>query len=277
MADQHSSSIQTNLISSLARLLRLEAACVQLFETHLSWVLVAGEFAYKLKKAVRFEFVDFSTLEARHFYCQEELRLNRRLASDLYLCVIQISGTATHPVINGGGAPIEYAVKMRSFRQEALWDHRIENGILGADEIDELAKIVADFHNSTIIAPADSAWGTPDALQTCADENLAQIATVVNDEKEERALQEFEAGENALQKSLRDLFVQRKAHGFIRECHGDLHSGNILTIGGRVQVFDCIEFNESFRWIDVMNDLAFIVMDLQFRNRPDLAARLVNQ
>src|ERR1035437_1226509 len=127
MADQHSSSIQTNLISSLARLLRLEAACVQLFETHLSWVLVAGEFAYKLKKAVRFEFVDFSTLEARHFYCQEELRLNRRLASDLYLCVIQISGTATHPVINGGGTPIEYAVKMRAFRQEALWDRSEEH------------------------------------------------------------------------------------------------------------------------------------------------------
>lgn len=277
MLNQESSSIQANLISALGRLLGQEAACVQVFETHLSWVLVAGESAYKLKKALRFDFVDFSTLEARHFYCEEELRLNRRMASDLYLGVIRITGTSTHPVIDGPGDPIEYAVKMRAFQQEALWERRIENGILGADEVDGLAKMISELHSNASIAPGDTLWGAPDTLQACASENLAQIDTVVNGEDERRELTELKAGGETLQRSLRAMFVQRKARGFIRECHGDLHCGNILTIDGRVQVFDCIEFNESLRWIDVMNDLAFIAMDLQFRDRPDLAARLVNR
>jgi aminoglycoside phosphotransferase family enzyme/predicted kinase len=275
MADQHSLGVQAELIRSLTRLLEREGASVQRFETHLSWVLVEGEFAYKLKKALRFEFVDFSALEARHFYCQEELRLNRWLAPDLYLSVIGISGTPARPVMNGPGEPFEFAVKMRAFPQQALWEQRVRHGILGAEEIDALARIIAEFHRNTAIAPPGSSWGAPEALRACANENLELIGAAKND-PEDRGLEKLRAWEQAQEQTLNSLFLLRKESGFVRECHGDLHCGNILTAGGRVQVFDCIEFSESLRWIDVMNDVAFIAMDLQFRDRPDLAARLVD-
>lgn len=262
---------QRTLVSTLAAGMR-----AQVFETHISWVLVGDDIACKFKKAVRFDFLDFSTLEARRRYCEEEMRLNGRLAPDIYQEVVAITGTPEQPVIGGTTAPIEYAVKMRAFPQEALWSHRLRHGLLSAAEMDGLAASLARFHVQTSPAAVDSPWCTPAALDAIADETLkvvkerlgvsgkaATVAALVDWEKRQRG-------------QLREIFISRKAGGHVRECHGDLHCGNVLTLGGHVEAFDCIEFNEGLRWIDVMNDIAFMCMDLRFHQRDDLAARLLN-
>ena len=267
---------QENLIRSLVVSLGHGARPVRVFETHISWILVTEKYAYKFKKAVHLDFLDFSTLDARHFYCQEELRLNRRLAPDMYLDVVAITGSSIHPTIGGSGAPIEYAVKMLAFSQQALWSSRIEKNRISAGEIDELAGKLARFHQGAAIAPKDSSWGNPDALQKTADENLNLIVSLARNAKEKNALADLRAWQIEQLQKLKTVFEQRKEQGLVRECHGDLHGANVLTINNQVVVFDCIEFNESLRWIDVMNDLAFIYMDLQFHGLHAFAARLLN-
>lgn len=276
MVDQTIFGDQENLIRSLVVSLGHEARPVQLFETHISWILVTEKYAYKFKKAVHLDFLDFSTLDARHFYCQEELRLNRRLAPDMYLDVVPITGSSIHPTIGGSGAPIEYAVKMLAFSQQALWSSRIEKNRISAREIDELAGKLARFHQGAAIAPKDSSWGNPDALQKTADENLNLIVSLARNAEEKNALADLRAWQIEQLQKLKTVFEQRKEQGLVRECHGDLHGANVLTINNQVVVFDCIEFNESLRWIDVMNDLAFIYMDLQFHGLHAFAARLLN-
>lgn len=276
MSDQQQAlAAQRALIDAFAATLPGQPA--QIFETHISCVVVAGGFAYKFKKPVRFDFVDFSSLASRSFYCEEELRLNARLAPDIYLGVATISGTPQVPVADGPGEAVEYAVKMRAFEQSALWSHRLRADLLTAGEVDQLAQRVADFHDNAQVAAADSAWCAPAALQAIADETLDQIAVLLDTGEDRQRLQDLHAWEQAQRARLGPLFAARKAGGAIRECHGDLHSGNILTAGGTVEAFDCIEFNDSLRWIDVMNDVAFTCMDLRFRQRPQLAARFLNR
>lgn len=267
-------SRQRTLISALAAAMGPQT---QVFETHISWVLVGGDVACKFKKAVRFDFLDFSTLEARYRYCQEEMRLNGRLAPDIYQEVVAITGTPDHPVLGGSGAPIEYAVKMRAFPQEALWIHRLRQGLLSADEMDGLAVSLAHFHATTSTAAADSPWCTPAALDAIADETLDVVKGRLDASAKATAVAALLEWEKRQRTRLRETFVARKAGGHVRECHGDLHCGNVLTLDRQVEAFDCIEFNEGLRWIDVMNDLAFMCMDLRFHQRADLAARLLNR
>ncbi len=267
---------QEKLIQSLIAVLAQDAASVQIFETHISWVLVTENFAYKFKKAARFDFLDFSTLEARHFFCQEELRLNRPLAPELYLDVLAITGDLTHPVINGTGAPIEYVVKMRAFSQQALWSYRIGKGELSTGEIDDLARKLAKLHQDAAIAPIESRWGVHDALVKTADENLAELAALTAHGKEKSNIDAIRLWQIAAHQRLNNIFDNRKLQGFVRQCHGDLHSANILTLKGQVTLFDCIEFSERLRWIDLMNDLAFICMELQCHGLPAFATRLLN-
>ncbi|MBC7861156.1 MAG: AAA family ATPase, partial [Burkholderiaceae bacterium] len=271
---------QARLIGALAQALRRRGREVELFETHISTVLVAPPDAYKFKKPLRFDFLDFSTLEARRFYCEEEVRLNRRLAPQLYLGVAAIGGGARQPVIDQTGeqadAPLEYAVAMRAFSQQALWSERIARRLLGADEIDDLARLLARFHGAAPRAPLESAWGGIDVLRKTGDDNLVLLDALARDDDEKHEIAVLRHWQDARRRALATRFGQRKADGFVRECHGDLHSANILTQGGEVAAFDCIEFNESLRWIDVINDLAFICMDLEFHGLHALAARLRN-
>lgn len=272
MSDQDAVTMQGVLVRALAASLH-----ARIFETHISWVLVGEEFAWKFKKAVRFDFLDFSGIEARRFYCGEEVRLNARLAPDVYLDVVAVTGSPDLPAIGGTGDPIEYAVRMRAFEQQALWSWRLEQRLLAPWEIDGLAERLAQFHESAAIAAADSNWCTPAALQAIADETLALIARVADapeQRKRAAAMQRWEGEQRAI---LRATFVARKAQGRIRECHGDLHAANIITLGDQVEAFDCIEFNDSLRWIDVINDIAFTCMDLRFRGRDEFAARLLNR
>jgi len=252
------------------------AAAVSLVETHISFVLLAGEFAYKIKKAVDLDFLDFSTLARRRFFCEEELRLNRRLAPRLYLDVVAIGGSPQSPQLGGDGPAIDYAVKMARFPQECLAERVLARGELQAAAIDALAVAVATFHDGIARAGTDDAYGSAAAIAAPAEQNFAQIRALLGAGEDAAGLSAVAARTLAEQARLAERFEARRGGGFVRECHGDLHLGNIVLYGNAPCIFDCIEFNPNLRWIDVMNEAAFLVMDLEVRGRADLASRFLN-
>jgi aminoglycoside phosphotransferase family enzyme/predicted kinase len=248
-----------------------------IIETHISWVLLTGHFAYKIKKPVDLGFLDFSTLEKRHYYCEEELRLNRRLAPDLYLQVVTITGEPAIPEINGSGRIIDYAVKMVQFPADARLDRVLAKDLLSPTDIDLIAEEIACFHAQTEIAGSDSPYGTPEVLFQPVLENFRQIRPLLSDPSDLQRLDEIANWSETQHKSLRQIFIERKKNNFIRECHGDLHLENIAKIAGQIVVFDCIEFNEKLRWIDVGSEIAFLTMDLEDRGVPHFAYRVINK
>ncbi len=248
----------------------------ELLETHISRVLLTGTHAYKIKKPVDLGFVDFTTLEARRRYCEAELRLNRRLAPALYLGVVAITGTPEHPVIGDDGPVLEYAVKMREFPQDALASRELARGRLTMAHIDELATKIAAFHARIDVASADGPFAGSAEILGAALDNFAQIRALMENAEQTTALDALRDWTEREHAALAPLFGRRRRDGFVRECHGDLHLGNIAIVEGKVTVFDCIEFNDRLRWIDVMSEVAFAVMDLQDRKRPDLAYRFLN-
>lgn len=243
-------------------------------QTHISHVLLAGDYAYKIKKPLDLGFLDFSTLERRRYCCEEELRLNRRLAPQLYLEVVPIIGTAAEPRIGGEGEALEYAVRMRRFPQEALLSRREVTPEL----IDRIAERVAAFHASIPAAPADSPFGQPEAVLFPMQQNFDQIRHfLANDSALLAGLDPLEHWTRETYQQLRATLAARRAEGHIRECHGDMHLGNIALIGSELAIFDGIEFNPSLSWIDRINEVAFFVMDLEQAGRRVLARRFLNR
>ena len=266
------------LVARLRAILPTLHGCekVELLETHISYVLLAGAYAYKIKKSVNLGFLDFTTLSARRFYCEEELRLNRRYAPQLYLAVVPITGSAEDPAIGGTGPPIEYAVQMRAFAQPDLASRVLMRGELQPHHIDVLAARIAAFHDGIHRVDTSTALGTPSCIRQAALENIDEIERLLDraDANDDLGrLRQWTAREWA---ALSDAFAQRRAEGFVRECHGDLHLENIALVDGEITPFDGIEFSDTLRWIDVMNEIAFLIMDLQYRRRPDLARRFLN-
>ncbi|NEX62336.1 bifunctional aminoglycoside phosphotransferase/ATP-binding protein [Noviherbaspirillum galbum] len=284
---------QADLIDAVAASLRREGHAVAEFETHLSRILVAGGLAYKFKKAVRYDFVDFSTLEGRRFFCQEEVRLNKRLAPRLYLDVVAVSLDEDGVTLAGQGRPLEYAVRMRAFEQQAIWTGRIAEAGIAESEIDQIAVLLARFHAAAARAPEASDWGKPAQIESTSEENLSTLTSLADgsaeradqhlplDESQRRffqeALADLEDWESAQRSALRPAWLERARNGMVRECHGDLHCGNILTTAHGIEVFDCVEFSAELRWIDVMNDLAFLLMDLAFLGAQRVAFRVLNR
>jgi aminoglycoside phosphotransferase family enzyme/predicted kinase len=249
---------------------------VDLFETHISYVLLTGEFAYKIKKAVTLDFLDFSTLEKRHFYCWEELRLNQRFSSDLYVDVVPITGTIESPHFGGLGTPIEYAVKMREFPQACLADVLIRKGALLPAHVVSIAQRLTDCHVSASPVNPARKYGGGALVSDQLAATLDGIRMLLDDEQDLRNLawlSDWCKRELAAKSAQIDA---RKNRGYVRECHGDLHLGNIAILEGHAAFFDCIEFNDAFRCIDVMSDLAFVVMDLHAHRRRDLCYLLLN-
>ena len=249
----------------------------QVIETHISRVLLTGDYAYKIKKAVDFGFLNFTTLEQRRHFCEEELRLNRRLAGDLYEAVVPITGSPEHPQLGGEGEPFEYAIRMRQFDQAQLLDQVNANNALSVTHIDALADTLAHFHAKLPSVAADSPLGTPPEVLAPMLQNVEQIRPFLSEAADLAQLEQLEAWTQDSFARLQALIAQRRVDGFVRECHGDLHLGNITLRDGQITIFDCIEFSDSFRWIDTFNDLAFLLMDLQDRDRKDLAWRLLNR
>lgn len=252
------------------------ADAVQLLETHISWVLLAGDYAYKIKKPVSLGFVDFSTLELRRFYCEEELRLNRRTAPELYLGVVPVTGTPASPVMGGAGPAFEYAVQMGRFPQDALLDRVAKAGTLTAAQVDAFARSVAAFHGRVAHAGGEVAFGSPKEILAEAADNFAQLEALDKGGKTRPEREELRAWTLREFDRLDLVCGRRKREGFVRECHGDLHLGNVVLLVGQPVAFDAIEFNEAFRWIDVMNEVAFPVMDLFHHGLPRLAHRFID-
>jgi len=265
----------------LIRALQTQAECyghpvgeVRLIETHISWVLLAGDYAYKIKKPVDLGFLDFSTLALRLHACEEEVRLNRRLAPDYYLGVVPIAGSPDAPRLKGSGVPFEYAVQMRRFPPDDTLDHLAQRGELDADKIDRLAARIASFHqNECAVASADSPWGEPEVIARPVAENFELLAERQPDSALLKQLQDWSEAEH---RRLMPAMSERKRAGFVRECHGDLHLGNLAWVDGELVIFDCIEFSPALRWIDVISEVAFCYMDLLHRGQIELAMLFLN-
>lgn len=269
---------QRNLIRSLQNLSVYPHGTdrFQMIETHISWVFLCGPYAYKLKKALNLGFLDFTTLDKRKFYCTEELRLNGRLAPELYLAVVPITGTPEQPQLGGPGAAIEYAVKMRRFPQEALLSNRADQQRLEKTHIDQIIAQVADFHQTIPAATAGTRYGNPEQVSAPVRENFAQIRERTREPRHVESLERMHAWAEQEYQTRYEQFRQRKQLGFIRECHGDMHLGNMAVIDGRPVIFDGIEFNPDLYWIDVMSEAAFLCMDLENRKMRNFAMRFLN-
>ncbi len=253
-----------------------EAEDVELKETHISWVFLAGEYAYKVKKPVKFSFLDFSTKEKRREFCEEEVRLNKRLAPEIYLDVVPLVREGQITKFEGVGRVIDYAVKMQRMKNGKTMDQiLLEGGAVDAAEIEDLAKTISEFH-AGVPSIQDPRYNSPEMVREQIDD-LASVREVV-----EGACGMGEKIDFILQKSAQfideneSLLRNRQADGMVRECHGDLHSGNIF-MGEKKHIFDCIEFNEDFRCIDTASEIAFMAMDLDARGREDLGKVFVGK
>jgi aminoglycoside phosphotransferase family enzyme/predicted kinase len=255
------------LVDALAAVLQ-----AQVIETHISWVLLTPDTAYKIKKPVHLPFVNYSTLQARLHFCEEEVRLNQRLAPSLYLGVTRITGTPRSPGLDGAGPVLEYAVRMRRFAPGVLFSEKIAARALDNTDIDQLAALLADAHGKAPRADAASSFadtGYRRGNALAALEGVRPFASAAA----QAALQGWIENQAEL---LAPLWKSRKADGQVRECHGDLHLANIVRLDDRVAAFDCIEFDPALRWIDVLDDVAFVVMDLAAGQRRDLCFRFLN-
>ncbi len=249
---------------------------VEVIETHISTVFLAGDHVLKIKKPLDLGFLDFSTLERRGWFCEEEVRLNSRLAPDWYLRPVPISGTVAAPEIEGGGEPLEWGVLMRRFPQSALADARLDRGELPVNVMDGLARVVAEFHAEIPAAGPDTDYGTVDSVLAPMLQNFEQLRELDAAGADPAVLDALEAWVQTQGEELGELIDARFQGGFVRECHGDLHLGNIAWHEDEVIVFDAIEFEPYLRWIDVANEVAFVVMDLDHRGAYDHRHRFLN-
>lgn len=263
-------TLADGLARSLARQSGLPVARA---ETHISWLLFCGPDAYKLKKPLKLAFLDFSTPALRQHFCEEELRLNRRLAPQIYVAVLPVTGSAEAPALGGSGPVIDHALHMRRFADEALWTTRLAQGLLTVDDLTRLGERLAAFHGAAPRAAADGDHGQPADIAAATAKVLAPLLAEPGSADRARQLQAWLSGEEARRMP---WWQRRLADGFVREGHGDLHLGNVVQLPEGPTAFDCIEFDPALRWIDTMNDLAFLTMDLQVRGRRDLAFALLD-
>ncbi|MGV8804697.1 MAG: bifunctional aminoglycoside phosphotransferase/ATP-binding protein [Polaromonas sp.] len=281
----------TTLIQALrARLQADTGQPVALVETHISWVLLAGCLAYKLKKPVRLPFLDFSTLALRRHFCHEEVRLNRRLAPALYLGVLPVHGTAQAPRLgtlydsdsdtdagSDAGKPVDFLVCMQRFAPQALLSEQLAAGRLQPRHLDGLALRLADFHRAA--PPLESSIASPAGPADVARHEAQPVRAVLSQLQaacNRAPLSDLRGWVEAQLPALQEVFSARRQAGAVREGHGDLHLANAVLIGDEAMAFDCIEFDPALRWIDVMSDVAFLTMDLKAHGRPDLAFRFLD-
>jgi uncharacterized protein len=253
-----------------------ETGDIELIETHSAWVLLTGRFGYKIKKPLNFGFLDYSTLEKRRFNCEEEVRLNRRFAPQIYLDVVAVTGTLDEPRMQGDAPVLEYAVRMRQFPANGLLSELARDGRLDGALVEQMIDQVAEFHQTTGRAAPDAPFGAPEQIHHWVVENFDHIRPAIDAQDELRQLDRLRAWVETQSQQLDTLFRDRKREGFVRECHGDLHLRNMTLIDGKVTLFDCIEFNPQLRWIDVISEVAFLMMDLEERGYPHLANQFLN-
>jgi uncharacterized protein len=256
-----------------------EGEPVRMIETHISWVLLARTTAYKLKKPVRLPFLDFTTLAARRRFCEEEVRLNRRLAPSLYRDVVEVHEGPEGPRFGGVGQVLEVAVRMRRFPDGALWSEMLAVGALAPCHIDAMAQRLSDFHGDAEVALLESGFGTAEVQESATRRILDACETRRGERAPWAEVVDWMAlrawVEGQLQ-ALAPLWEHRRRDGRVRECHGDLHLANVVQLGNEATAFDAIEFDAALRWIDVLDDIAFLAMDLLVHDQRGLAFRFVD-
>jgi aminoglycoside phosphotransferase family enzyme/predicted kinase len=244
---------------------------LELRQTHMSWVVLTGPFAYKIKKPVHFDFVDASTLEQRRRLCQEELRLNRRFSGELYVAVLPIVAAGRRLRIGGSGAPVEYAVQMHQFEGSQELASVLERKGATAEDMRAIADQVAGAHGRAAVARPDGPYGEFATVRQPMLDNFRLLRAQLQDAASTPVIERLAAWTDTQLDRHRPLIESRRTSGRIRECHGDLHSRNIVRWRNQWLPFDCLEFDPELRWIDVVSDTAFLFMDLMSWSRPDLA------
>jgi uncharacterized protein len=272
-----SSDLQRQLVSFLESAASYPhgPAEVRVIQTHISWVFIASPFVFKVKKPVNLGFLDFSTLEKRRFFCQREVELNRRLAPEIYLDVVPIYKAATGFSFDAKGEIVEYNVKMRELPHGWFLSELLAKDLVGEREINRVISALHRFYQSETPTPEIEQWGTPEKLRISTDENFAQVEPFVAKTISPVAFEAIRHFTNDFYIANEKLFFQRIQRHRIRDCHGDLHLDHIHITPERLSIFDCIEFNDRFRFIDIANDLAFLAMDFDFEGRRDLANLLL--
>ncbi len=249
---------------------------IKLIQTHISYVVLAGDYVYKWKKPVDFGFLNFSTLEKREFYCRRELVLNRRLCPDLYLELVTVNLIDGRYSLEGPGQVVEYGIKMARMPENRMMTKIIEAGNLSKKHLDGIIEVLIPFYQSAEGGGYINEFGRAEAVAKNVLENFTQSEGFIG--KGKLTLQTFEKIKqyslNVL--SDRNRFDRRIAAGRIRDCHGDLYSANIC-LTDKVYIFDCIEFNERFRYTDVAADIAFLAMDLDFHGLSDLSSYFIHR
>jgi uncharacterized protein len=252
-----------------------EPGKIDLIQTHISLVFVAKDFVYKVKKSVNFGFLDFSTLEKRHFFCEKELELNRRLCAEVYLEVVPINKSKDIR-IKGDGETIEYALKMKRLPQQKIMTVLLKEGKVNNKIIDELTRIIAEFHSKAQTSNEINEYGSLKLVKTNWDENFAQTLRYISQTISQSDFELIQSRINNFIERNSLLFERRIKKNKIRDCHGDMHSGNIF-LTEPICIFDAIEFNDRFRYSDVASDVAFLAMDLDFQGRIDLSDYFINR
>ncbi len=256
----------------------------RLLQTHISYVILAGEMAYKFKKPVDFGFLDFTTLEKRRFYCAEEVRLNRRLCPEIYLGTVAVcrQGEQGFSMVDAGavapaGEVVEYGVRMARLPEDGMMGRLIADGRLTGSHIDRIVDTLVPFYEQAASGEEIAAFGRAEAVAVNVLENFDQTESFVGHPALSR--DRFERIGRWARAFLDrgELFAARIAAGRIRDCHGDLYSANICFAGDRVHIFDCIEFNQRFRYSDVASDIAFLAMDLDYHGLEAMSCRLVDR
>ncbi len=250
-------------------------AKIDLIQTHISFVFLTDNYVYKIKKPVNFGFLDFSTLEKRHLYCEKELELNRRLCPEIYLEVVPIAKSDTLK-IGGRGEVVEYALKMKRLPQDSIMTQLLQEGKIDRKIIDDIAKKVAKFHFEAQTNAEISEFGGLGTVKTNWDENFAQTQKYIGQTVSKADFEFMQTKINEFMTNSTLLFQSRIDGKRVRDCHGDLHSGNIF-VTDKICIFDAIEFNDRFRYSDVAADVAFLAMDLDYQGRVDLADYFIAQ
>jgi len=242
-------------------------------QTHASWIILTGSHAIKIKKPVNYGFLDFSTLEKRKIACENEIRLNHKNAKTLYIGVMPIYEKAGQPTLTKTDTVIEYAVHMHRFDEKNVLSEIIKRRPLSHDELDHLADAIVQAHKQADVVKTGT-LGDPDTMQGFVLDNFAACESLSGGHAH---LSKLARWAKHTYKMIKPIMQKRKAQGFVKECHGDLHLGNIVLLNGKPTLFDAIEFNVDFRFTDVIADIGFIMMDLMQRNLAGMASRLLNR
>ena len=250
---------------------------VQLLQTHISYVALTGTFAYKVKKPVNFGFLDFSTLDKRKYFCEEELRLNKRLCPEMYLDVLPITQDDNILTLDGHGTIVEYALKMKEFPQECIMTNMLHQGKISEETIDRLITILIDFYQTQEPTQEITKHGELSSVKQNIDENFNQTKPMIDITVPKETFWYIKDEVAKFFERKKDVFGHRMKKGKIYDCHGDLHSGNIAVSGETIHIFDCIEFNDRFRFCDVTSDIGFLAMDLDYQNYPYLSSYFIQK